>query len=66
MWQIYDSQGPMLALSFRSKSLETFKVFPLRSGAVRQIVCAWSKSDGLCMVSVVRAWGTLTLHLNDS
>ena len=32
-WHITDSQGQIMALSFRQKNLKHFKVFPLRSEA---------------------------------
>jgi len=34
MWHIPDSQGQILALYFRQKSLKSYKLFPPRSAAV--------------------------------
>jgi len=31
MWHMQDSRGQILALAFRKRSLEPFKLFPLRS-----------------------------------
>ena len=35
IWHIYDSQGQILALALRYKSLKCFKLFPLRWEAER-------------------------------
>ena len=45
--QIYDCQDQILALSFRSKLLICFKVFPLRSEADLAFVVADERLDGV-------------------
>ena len=40
IWHILDSQGQILALAFRGKSLNTLDLFPVRSAA------AWTEWDG--------------------
>ena len=48
MWHIQDSQGQILALPFRFKSVKPFKVFPLRSKAERGVK-GGGHDDGPCL-----------------
>ena len=45
-WHIYDSQGQILALAFRCKSLKPFTVFPLHYSQTRR-VRAWVRLEAV-------------------
>ena len=62
IWHTEDSQGQVLALAFRSRSLNRFKVFHLRPDAAREERLVASVDHGHVSVAVNRSLTILNPH----